>query len=109
MSIFFICLGKKFMVVKKFSLPLGDVVKIREKECGRRCKRGGFNKTLSCNNQKPGCNIFSHSTLLEYENLHTTYNIYSIIFVFSLNKKDFLQKLKLLYRFIDTISFFLFL
>ena len=97
------------MVVKKFSLPLGDVVKIREKECGRRCKRGGFNKTLSCNNQKPGCNIFSHSTLLEYENLHTTYNIYSIIFVFSLNKKGFLQKLKLLYKFIDTISFFLFL
>ena len=41
------------MVVKKFSLPLGDIVKIR-KECGRRCKRGGFNKTLSCNNQKPG-------------------------------------------------------
>ena len=89
------CLGKKVYGSEKFSLPLGDIVRIREKECGRRCKRGGFNKTLSCNNQKPGSNIFSHKTLLEHENLHTTYHMYSIIFVSSLNKKCLLQKLKL--------------
>ena len=46
---FFFCSGKKFVVVTKFLLPLGDIVKIREKEHQKRCKRGGFNKTLSCN------------------------------------------------------------
>ena len=29
---FFFCSGKKFVVVTKFLLPLGDIVKIREKE-----------------------------------------------------------------------------
>lgn len=47
---------KKFVIVKKFLLPLGDFVKMRRVEGVRKCN-GGFHITIHVSLQQPKYNL----------------------------------------------------